>query len=170
MGQQGSLAGMMLPLAMFAAIFYFMIMRPQKKKQQQHDSMLAGISKGSEVITAGGFFGTVREVLDDSFIIELASDVKVRVLKTSISVKKNDGDKSGEPKKEKKKKKKIKTGAAEDSSVENQTAATESLGAGAVVVPAGEVSVETQQDTETEAAETELKTDFINEEHKEEKI
>ena len=56
-GQQGGLVGMMLPLAMFAAIFYFMIIRPQKKKQKAHEEMLASISRGVTVITACGFFG-----------------------------------------------------------------------------------------------------------------
>lgn len=120
MGQQG-LAGLMLPLAMFAAIFYFMIMRPQKKKQQQHDNMLASISKGSEVITAGGFFGTVREVLDDSYIIELADGVKVRILKTSISIKKSADDRGSEPRKKKKKRPKSET--TTDSPAETETSA-----------------------------------------------
>ncbi|MFA5672063.1 MAG: preprotein translocase subunit YajC, partial [Synergistaceae bacterium] len=79
-GQQGGLVGMMLPLAMFAAIFYFMIIRPQKKKQKAHEEMLASISRGSTIITAGGFFGIVREVLDDSYIIELDEGIKARIL------------------------------------------------------------------------------------------
>lgn len=115
MGQQGGLANLMLPLAMFAAIFYFFIMRPQKKKQQAHDDMLASISKGSEVITAGGFFGTVREIIGDSYIIELADGVKVRILKSSISIKRaetdkrTDAEKNEAPRKEKKRRKKLKT-------------------------------------------------------------
>ncbi|MEG1837055.1 MAG: preprotein translocase subunit YajC [Synergistaceae bacterium] len=99
-GQQGNLASMLLPLAMFAAIFYFMIIRPQKKRQKTHDDMLASISKGDMVITAGGFFGTVREILDDSFILELAEGVKVRILKSSVSMRK---DLMAEPKKKAKK-------------------------------------------------------------------
>ena len=90
MEQQGGLMGMMLPLAMFAAIFYFMIIRPQKKKQKAHDEMLASISKGDTVITAGGFFGIVREILDDSYLIELDEGVKARILKSSISMKKGE--------------------------------------------------------------------------------
>lgn len=105
MGQQGGLTGMLLPLAMFAAIFYFMIIRPQKKKQKAHEDMLASISKGDTVITAGGFFGIVRETLDDSYIIELDEGVKVRILKSSISMKKSDGSAVGsQPKKKKSKK------------------------------------------------------------------
>lgn len=104
MGQQGDLVRMMLPLAMFAAIFYFLIMRPQKKKQKAHEDMIANISKGSEVVTAGGFFGIVREVLDDSYIIEMAEGVKVRILKSSISIRRtNEGEKSDAPKKKRKK-------------------------------------------------------------------
>ena len=105
MGQQGGLTSMLLPLAMFAAIFYFMIIRPQKKKQKAHEDMLASISKGDTVITAGGFFGIVRETLDDSYIIELDEGVKARILKSSISMKKSDGSTAGsQPKKKKSKK------------------------------------------------------------------
>ena len=102
-GQQGGLVGMMLPLAMFAAIFYFMILRPQKKKQKAHEEMLASISRGSTVITAGGFFGVVRDVLDDSYIIELDEGVKARILKSSISMKKSDSSEQKQLKKKKKK-------------------------------------------------------------------
>lgn len=66
--------------------------------------MIANISKGSEVVTAGGFFGIVREVLDDSYIIEMAEGVKVRILKSSISIRRtNEGEKSDAPKKKRKK-------------------------------------------------------------------
>ena len=103
-GQQGGLVGMMLPLAMFAAIFYFLIIRPQKKKQKAHEEMLASISRGSTVITAGGFYGVVREILDDSYIIELGEGVKARILKSSISMKKSEGAADLKPKKKKLKK------------------------------------------------------------------
>lgn len=121
MGQQGNLTSTMLMFAFIAVFMYFFIMRPQRKKQQQHAEMLASISRGSEVITAGGFFGTVREVLDDSYIIELADGVKVRILKSSISVKKNEGETSSEPKKAKKKKKKVRDAGAADTAGEAKT-------------------------------------------------
>ena len=112
-GQQGGLVGMMLPLAMFAAIFYFMIIRPQKKKQKAHEEMLASISRGSTIITAGGFFGIVREILDDSYIIELDEGVKARILKSSVSMKKADGSSEARPKKKKVKKYEIPAETAE---------------------------------------------------------
>lgn len=87
---QGSMMGMALPIVLFVAIFYFMIFRPQKKRQQEQEKMIGAISRGDTVVTAGGFFGRVCEVLEDSFIIELADGVKVRILKTSISMKRDD--------------------------------------------------------------------------------
>ena len=125
-GQQGGLVGMMLPLAMFAAIFYFMIIRPQKKKQKAHEEMLASITRGSTVITAGGFFGIVREILDDSYIIELDEGVKARILKSSVSMKKTDGSSDMKHKKKKAKKSEALTETTEDQEVaEAQIEATE---------------------------------------------
>ncbi|MDR1742088.1 MAG: preprotein translocase subunit YajC [Synergistaceae bacterium] len=80
--------GMLLPLAVFVLIFYFFIIRPQKKRQKQHDNLISGISRGDQVVTIGGFFGTVREVRDDTFLIEIAEGVRVRVLKSAVQTKK----------------------------------------------------------------------------------
>lgn len=89
MPQQGDLMGLVLPIAMFMAIFYFLILRPQKKKQKQHEDMIGSINRGDSVVTAGGFFGVVRDVLEDSFIIEVADGVKMRILKASISARRD---------------------------------------------------------------------------------
>ena len=124
-GQQGGLVGMMLPLAMFAAIFYFMIIRPQKKKQKAHEEMLASISRGSTIITAGGFFGIVREVLDDSYIIELDEGIKARILKSSVSMKKTDGGMDTKPKKKKLKKSETPAETAEESVKETEVVEAE---------------------------------------------
>ncbi|MDR1979451.1 MAG: preprotein translocase subunit YajC [Synergistaceae bacterium] len=78
---------MILPLAVFVLIFYFFIIRPQRKRQKQHDSLIGGITRGDQVITVGGFLGTVREVRDDTFMIEIADGVKVRVLKSAVQTK-----------------------------------------------------------------------------------
>lgn len=78
---------MFFPLVIFVVIFYFFIIRPQKKRQKKHDDLIGSLSRGDRVITAGGFIGIVREVKDDSFILEIADGVKVRVLKGSVSSK-----------------------------------------------------------------------------------
>ena len=85
-GAQGMM-GMLFPLAVFVLIFYFFIIRPQRKRQKQHDSLISSIGRGDQVVTIGGFFGTVREVRDDTFLIELAEGVKVRILKSAVQTK-----------------------------------------------------------------------------------
>jgi preprotein translocase subunit YajC len=67
--------------------------------------MLASIETGDTVVTAGGFFGRVCDVLDDSYIIELADGVWARILKSSVSSKRDSGE--GKPKPRKMRKKKI---------------------------------------------------------------
>jgi preprotein translocase subunit YajC len=111
--QQGGIAGLMLPIVLFVLIFYFLIFRPQKKKQQQHDQMVSSISRGDTIVSAGGFFGSVCDVLDDSYIVEIAEGVRVRILKTSISVKREAGDGSKPPQKPRRKKKRRLVAAGE---------------------------------------------------------
>lgn len=57
-------------MAAFAAIFYFLLIRPQKKEQDRHKEMLASIKKGDEVVTAGGIVGKVVEVKDDRLTVQ----------------------------------------------------------------------------------------------------
>ncbi len=85
--QGGGIMGMLFPLAIFALIFYFFIIRPQKKRDKQHNDMLSSINRGDQIITVGGFLGTVREVRDDTFQIEIADGVRVRILKSAVQTK-----------------------------------------------------------------------------------
>ena len=147
-GQQGGIVGMMLPLAMFAAIFYFMILRPQKKKQKAHEEMLASISRGSTVITAGGFFGVVRDVLDDSYIIELDEGVKARILKSSISMKKSDSSEQKQLKKKKKKSQELPEDNADVEASAEVSADTAAAAAETVAESAAEVADVNPADTE----------------------
>ena len=66
------------------AIFYFFMIRPQQKKQKKIREERAALTKGDKVITAGGIYGTIREVRDDCFIVEIDQNVKVRVDKGMI--------------------------------------------------------------------------------------
>ena len=79
--------GMLFPLAVFVLIFYFFIIRPQRKRQKQHEGLISSIGRGDQIVTIGGFFGTVREVRDDTFLIELAEGVRVRILKSAVQIK-----------------------------------------------------------------------------------
>lgn len=85
--QQGGLMGMFFPLIIFILIFYFFIIRPQRKRDKQHNNMIAGINRGDQIVTIGGFLGTVREVRDDTFQIEIAEGVRVRILKSAVQTK-----------------------------------------------------------------------------------
>ena len=82
MGEAGS---QLIFLGLLLAIFYFMLIRPQKRRVQQHQELVRSVGVGDEVITAGGILGTIRAVHDDSFEIEVAPGTVIRFLKTSIS-------------------------------------------------------------------------------------
>ena len=82
--QQGGIMGMLFPLAIFVLIFYFFIIRPQRKRDKQQKNMIDSIARGDQVVTIGGFYGTVREVRDDSFQLEIAEGVRVTILKSAV--------------------------------------------------------------------------------------
>lgn len=81
----GGLLSMLFPLVMFVAIFYFLLFRPMKKKQKQHDSLLSGLKSGDRVITSGGIYGTVDRVKDKSLILKIGENVKIEVSRASVA-------------------------------------------------------------------------------------
>ncbi|MFH1803595.1 MAG: preprotein translocase subunit YajC [Pseudomonadota bacterium] len=75
-----------LPLILIFVVFYFLLIRPQQKKQKQHKEMLAAIRRGDKIVTAGGIIGTVAKVIgDDEVSVEIAEGVKVKVARGMIS-------------------------------------------------------------------------------------
>ena len=75
-----------LPFIAIFAIMYFLIIRPQQKRVKQHQEMVSALSRGDTVVTAGGLIGKVVKVLNDSeLLVELASDVRVKVVRHTIS-------------------------------------------------------------------------------------
>ena len=66
------------------AIMYFLMIRPQMKRQKEHRAMLDKLSKGDEVITNGGIAGTVAEIGENFITIEVADNVRIRVQKGAI--------------------------------------------------------------------------------------
>ena len=71
-------------IAIFFAIFYFMIIRPQQKQQKTLQLYLEGLKKGDEVVTTGGLIGKIDKVADKILTLEVASNVKVRVLLAQV--------------------------------------------------------------------------------------
>ena len=74
----------MLPLIIFL-VFYFIVMRPMKKKQQDTEAMLSALKNGDRVMTSGGIFGTVVGVADDVIQLRIADSVKIQIAKTAVS-------------------------------------------------------------------------------------
>ena len=74
------------PLILIFAVFYFLLIRPQQKKMKEHKAMVAALAKGDKVITAGGLMGTIFKIEDDKIAtIEIAENVKVKVVRSTIS-------------------------------------------------------------------------------------
>ena len=74
-----------LPIILIFVIFYFLLIRPQQKRQREHQNMLERISKGDRVVTSGGMYGTVVGVKDNIVVLRIADDVKVEFAKSSVS-------------------------------------------------------------------------------------
>lgn len=72
-------------LLLLMAIFYFMLIRPQKRRVQQHQQLLESIGVGDEVVTIGGLHGTVRAIGDEDVEIEAAPGMTLRFVKSAIA-------------------------------------------------------------------------------------
>lgn len=73
-----------LPIVGMIAIFWFLIIRPQMKRQKEHQTKIAGVKKGDQVVTAGGLVGKVLKV-DDTYVeLELGTNVRVKAVKQTI--------------------------------------------------------------------------------------
>jgi len=78
--------GSLIPLVLIFAIMYFLLIRPQQKKVKEHQKMVEALRRGDQVVTQGGLIGKVSKVKEGNEIeVELATDVKVRVVKTTIA-------------------------------------------------------------------------------------
>lgn len=76
---------MLLPLLGMLAIFYFLLIRPQQKRQKEMHKMIGALKKGDKVVTASGLIGTVAGLRDDVIVVKLADNVKVEMLKNAIT-------------------------------------------------------------------------------------
>ncbi len=100
-GQQGGVLGMLtmvLPLGLMIVVFYFLLIRPEKKRSKEKQKMLNNIQVADEVVTIGGIIGRVLSVREDTILIETGSDrTKLRVLKSAISENRTVHDDTEEP-------------------------------------------------------------------------
>ncbi len=77
-------------LGLLVAIFYFMLIRPQKKRVEEHRRLIQSIAIGDEVVTIGGMHGTVRRIGDDDCELEIAPGTNVRFSKTAIAARRTE--------------------------------------------------------------------------------
>ncbi len=84
-GGQGNPIMAFLPLIVIFLIFYFLLIRPQQKKQKQHQEFLKALKKGDEVITSGGIIGRITAISDNIVSLEVAPNVVIRVAKSQIA-------------------------------------------------------------------------------------
>ncbi len=80
---QSTLMGM-LPLVLMFVVLYFVMIRPQMKKQKEHRAMIDALAKGDEVATAGGLLGTVSKMGENYLGLEVASGVEVQVQRSAV--------------------------------------------------------------------------------------
>ena len=78
-----SLTGM-LPLVLMFVVLYFVMIRPQMKKQKEHRTMLEALAKGDEVATAGGLIGKVTKIGDGFLSLEIANGVEVQLQRSAV--------------------------------------------------------------------------------------
>ena len=74
----------LLFLGGFVLIFYFLLWRPQSKRRKEHQALMSGLSKGDEVVTAGGIVGQINTVEDDFVKIQVADNMELRVQKSAV--------------------------------------------------------------------------------------
>ena len=74
----------MLPLLLMFVVLYFVMIRPQMKKQKEHKAMIDALAKGDEIITAGGFLGKVCKLGDSFLSIEIANGVEVQMQRSAV--------------------------------------------------------------------------------------
>ena len=83
-GPFGGLGSFLLPLAVIV-IMYFMMIRPQMKRQKEHRAMLDKMAKGDEVLTNGGIAGVVTDIGENFITVEISDNVRVRFQKGAIA-------------------------------------------------------------------------------------
>ncbi|MDP8222675.1 MAG: preprotein translocase subunit YajC [Candidatus Lernaella stagnicola] len=75
----------LIPIILIGIIFYFFLIRPQSKRQKEHQSLLSELKRGDEVVTTGGVIGRIHSVTDTVITLEVAQNMRIRVLKGQIA-------------------------------------------------------------------------------------
>jgi preprotein translocase subunit YajC len=86
-GAEGAAGGLMsfLPIILMFVVLYFLMIRPQMKRQKETRAMIEALSKGDEVVTAGGLLGKVTKVNDGYVTLEIAENTEIVIQKSAVS-------------------------------------------------------------------------------------
>ena len=79
-----SVISLVVILAVFGAVFYFMLIRPQRKRQSKHTELVSSLKRGDSIVTAGGIYGEIDSISDTSVVLTLEDGGKIRLAKSSI--------------------------------------------------------------------------------------
>jgi len=94
-GDGGSgIASTLVMFALIIGIFYFMILRPQNKRQKDRQKLLDSLKKGDKVITAGGMYGTIAGIDEKTVLVQVADNVKMKFERSSVTTILGDGTES----------------------------------------------------------------------------
>lgn len=83
----GGMSGLIIPMVLIFAVMYFLIFRPQAKKQKTQQAMIKALQKGDKVVTSGGIYGTIVGIKESekTLLIEIAEKVKIKISRSSVS-------------------------------------------------------------------------------------
>lgn len=79
------LVSSLLPFLLIILVFYFLILRPQQKRQKERQKLLESVKKGDRVITSGGIHGTVEGIEDKTVLVKIADNIKVKVERSAVA-------------------------------------------------------------------------------------
>ena len=96
--QQGNSWTFWIMMLLIFVVFYFFMIRPQTKKQKELQKQREAMKKGDKVVTAGGIYGEIKEVQENTFIITIAKDVTIKVSKDSVFADATDAQQAAEKK------------------------------------------------------------------------
>lgn len=83
-GAEGFDWSILIFIALIFGVFYFLMIRPQRKRQKEHEELMTELRKGDRVITAGGIYGTVESLSDDSLVLKIESGATLRIARSSV--------------------------------------------------------------------------------------
>ncbi|MFC1807733.1 preprotein translocase subunit YajC [Candidatus Omnitrophota bacterium] len=86
----------LMQLVLMFGIFYFLLIRPQQKKQKDHEKMISELKKNDDIITTGGVHGTIANVKDKTYTVRVDDNVKLEISKTAVSTVKRKAGSSNE--------------------------------------------------------------------------